>query len=219
MLKKQFFICIFFSITVCIANAQLDRTIEGFSIKPSDSLLNGNKSFTFKMNPVVGLTFKNAKHKINYTPLTNNFKKSSGVDISAKSSLVTKEWEIKQKFDETKMHPSVYRRDYYLGDLKTKSDIVILKCRDFGQIDGDRVNVLHGKAIAYGNITLQYNYHTIQLELKEGFNEIGFQALNNGELGVNTAELLVYDKNGKLLSTKYWHIAANFKATLMILKE
>ena len=49
LFKKQLLFFILFIIANCIY-AQLDNTREGFNIKPSDSLLNGEKSFTFKIH-------------------------------------------------------------------------------------------------------------------------------------------------------------------------
>ena len=218
LFKKQLLFFIFFIIANCIY-AQVDNAIEGFSIKPSDSLLNGEKSFTFKINPIVGLTIKNAKHRINYTPLTNSFNKSSGVDISAKSSLVNKKWEIKQRFSEDRKDLVKYQRDFYLGDLKTKSKTVIIKFRDHEYVDGDRVKFMLNNAIVHPNILLGGSFYSIDIDLKEGFNTVNFIALNEGESSPNTAQVKVVDETGKVIASNNWLIRTGYKATLIILRE
>ncbi|NNK82634.1 MAG: hypothetical protein HKO92_05900 [Flavobacteriaceae bacterium] len=215
--KLYLYICIFF-ITFSVT-AQLDRTSDGFSIKPSDSLLNGEKAFTFKINPIVGLTNKNAKHKINFTPLGNLLNKSSGVDISKKSNLSHKEWKITQKFSEDRKDLIKYQRDFYLGDLKTTFKTVIIKFRDHEYVDGDRIKFMLNNAIVHPNITLTGSYYSIDIDLKEGFNTIHFVALNEGESSPNTAEVKVVDENGKLIASNNWLIRTGYKATLVILKE
>lgn len=53
----------------------------------------------------------------------------------------------------------------------------------------------------------------------EGFNTIDFQALNQGEVGPNTAELLVLDEEGNILASEYWALATGVKATIILVKE
>jgi hypothetical protein len=219
MTSKFTLLCICFFCSVTVAFAQLDRTREGFSIKPSDSTLNGEFKLSYKFDPQVGLSNKKVKLKLNFRPMKDAFKKTIGVDMTAKSTLVQKKGLVKQKFSEDLMYPSKYRKDYYLGDLKTKSKTITLKFRDHGAIDGDMVNVLHDNTIVDGHIILNYNFHSITIELDEGFNTISFLALNNGDLGVNTAQLQIIDENDKILTNKFWFIAARYKANLVILKE
>lgn len=218
LFKKQLLFYLLLIVSTCV-NAQFDKAKEGFKINPSDSLLNGEKSFSFRINPKVGLTFKNAKHHINYTPLSNSFKKTSGVDISAKSSLVNKKWEIKQRFSEDRKDLVKYQRDYYLGDLKTTSNTVIIKFRDHEYVDGDRIKFMLNNAIVHPNILLGGSFYSIDIDLKEGFNSVHFVALNEGESSPNTAQVKVVDENGKVIASNNWLIRTGYKATLIILKE
>lgn len=210
-------ICFFSSIT--IAFAQLDRTREGFSIKPSDSTLNGELKLSFKIDPQVGLSNKNVKHKLNYRPIKDSFKKTTGVDMTAKSTLVQKKWEIKQKFSEDSKNRSKYMRDYYLGDLTTTSGTIVIKCRDHEYVDGDRVKIMVGNAVIHPNLTLKGDFYVVDVDLKDGFNTISFTALNEGSSSPNTAQLKIYDEDGKLLTSKNWNITTGYKANLVILKE
>jgi hypothetical protein len=215
------FTILFFSCILCHnVYAQIDVSQGGFKISAIDSAkVELPKDARLTLSPITGLTNKSIRPKINFTELSEPFKKKSGVNMVQKSDLVQPTWKIKQKFDESLFLPSEYMKDFSLGKIRTKLKYVIISCRDFGAIDGDRINILHGKAIADGNITLGASPYEIELELNEGANEIGFKALNNGELGVNTAELKVYDETGKLLTTKYWYIAAGFRASLTIYKD
>lgn len=210
-------ICFFCSVT--IASAQLDRTREGFSIKPSDSTLNGELKLSFKIDPQVGLSNKNVKHKLNYRPIKDSFKKTTGVDMTAKSTLVQKKWDIKQKFSEDSKNRSKYMRDYYLGDLKTSSRTIVIKCRDHEYVDGDRVKIMIGNAVIHPNLYLKGDYYVVDVDLQDGFNTISFVALNEGSASPNTAQLRIYDEQGKLLTSKNWNITTGFKANLVILKE
>lgn len=198
---------------------QLDRTREGFSIKPSDSTLNGELKLSFKIDPQVGLSRKNVKHKLNYRPIKDSFKKTTGVDMTAKSNLVQKQWEIKQKFSEDSKNRSKYMRDYYLGDLKTTSKTIIIKCRDHEYVDGDRVRVMIDNAVIHPNLTLGGDFYVVDVDLNEGFNTISFVALNEGASSPNTAQLKIYDDTGKLLTSKNWNITTGYKASLVVLKE
>lgn len=219
MTSKFTLLCICFFCSVTVAFAQLDRTREGFSIKPSDSTLNGEFKLSYKFDPQVGLSNKKVKLKLNFRPMKDAFKKTTGVDMTAKSTLVQKEWEIKQKFSEDSDNRSKYMRDYYLGDLKTSSRVIIIKCRDHEYVDGDRVKIMVGNAVIHPNLTLKGDYYVVDVDLKDGFNTISFIALNEGSASPNTAQLRIYDEDNKLLTSKNWNITTGFKANLVILKE
>lgn len=219
MTSRFAFLLICFFCSVSIAFAQLDRTREGFSIKPSDSTLNGELKLSFKINPQVGLSNKNVKHKLNFRPMKDSFKKTTGVDMTAKSTLVQKKWEVKQKFSEDNSNRSKYMRDYYLGDLKTTSQTIVIKCRDHEYVDGDRVKIMIGNAVIHPNLVLKGDFYVVDVDLKDGFNTISFTALNEGASSPNTAQLKIYDENGKLLTSKNWNITTGYKAKLVILKE
>ena len=58
-----------------------------------------------------------------------------------------------------------------------------------------------------------------KLDLKNGFNVVDFVALNQGSSGPNTAEIIVYDDQGKLVGTNRWNLATGVKATYIIYKN
>ena len=113
----------------------------------------------------------------------------------------------------------VFRRNQDLGSFKTKSLTAKISYRDYGEVDGDQIRVLlNDKAIAT-SVYLDSNFEGFEITLVDGFNKIDFEALNQGRLGPNTAEFLVYDDKGNLISASQWNLATGFKATTIITKE
>jgi len=68
-------------------------------------------------------------------------------------------------------------------------------------------------------VLLQERYKTVAIELRMGFNKIDFVALNQGTSGPNTAEVRVFDDEGKLVGANRWNLATGVKATYIIVKE
>lgn len=106
-----------------------------------------------------------------------------------------------------------------LGTVKSTTKTVKIECRDFGLIDGDRIQIYLNNNVVSTNIGLKGNYFVVYLNLEEGFNRIDFQALNQGYSGPNTAEMIVYDAMGNIISSKEWNLATGETATLGIIKK
>ena len=70
--------------------------------------------------------------------------------------------------------------DVHLGDIVTDSRTVVLHLRDHGRVDGDRVMTMLNKDIIEYNKVLAGTFKTLTVTLKDGFNTIEFQALNQG---------------------------------------
>lgn len=207
---------------LCISStiyAQLGDTQKSISIKAIDSSARIDKNTSVKPLPIKGLTNKNIKPSLNYKPLEDFSKKPYGVDITAKSTLTQPVWEIKQKFKEGDKNVSKFAKDYYLGDIKTTSKIVVIKCRDHEYVDGDRIKLMLNDVVIHPNITLRGSYFTIDIELQEGFNTINFIALNEGLSSPNTAELKVFNADGNLIASNKWLITTGYKASLIVVKE
>lgn len=112
------------------------------------------------------------------------------------------------------------KRDIDFGQIKTKAKFFIVKLRDFGAIDGDLVKVSSNSKVLVPQLFLESNYREIKIMLTPGFNKLDFEALNIGSLGGNTAEIVIYDDQGKLITNDYWdNLAAGFKATVLVIKE
>jgi hypothetical protein len=216
----NFKIVIFFLLFICVSvSAQIDDSKKTFNFKYDDSSSVSKVILPIKLTPFQGIKTINNRPYLYNIKLTDYFKKTSGIDITAKSNLIKPTWEIKQKFSEGQNNNSKFGRDHYLGDIKTKSKFIRIKCRDHEYVDGDRIRLFLNKAIIHPNITLTGSFYTIDIELADGFNTIEFEALNEGSSSPNTAELKIYDENGVLLSSNRWLINTGYKAHLIIVKQ
>ena len=218
-LKTYIVLCLLLGLTMP-ALAQIDdKPQEGFRIMVADTNYLEDVSVIFKLSPITGLTNKNVKMRINYDQISDPFKKKSGVNITQKSNLKQKQWDIKQRFNEDYKDVSKFSKDYYLGDIKTTSKTVVIKCRDHEYVDGDRIKLMVNNAVIHPNLTLTGDYYTIDIDLVEGFNTINFIALNEGLSRPNTAEVRVFDEDGNQLAANRWLITTGYKASLVVLRE
>ena len=69
------------------------------------------------------------------------------------------------------------------------------------------------------NVLLEGDYKVFEFTLKNGFNKIDIEAINQGSSGPNTAEFQVFDDKGTSLSANQWNLSTGFKATIVIVKE
>lgn len=122
-------------------------------------------------------------------------------------------------FTKDKEIKAEYRKDQYLGDLKTGGGYVELYCRDHEYVDGDRIRVYVNGEMIHNNISLGSGYHPILVRLNMGFNSIEFEALNQGTSGPNTAELRIFDENGMEMAKKEWNLMTGGKANLIVVKQ
>jgi hypothetical protein len=106
-----------------------------------------------------------------------------------------------------------------LGKLETNSKSIRIICRDHSYVDGDRVKLYLNEQVIRRSITLEGGYYTINVDLKEGFNRIDIEALNQGSSGPNTAEFKVLDENGTVLADKEWNILTGYIATLVVMRN
>ncbi|WP_394759412.1 hypothetical protein [Flavobacterium sp.] len=113
----------------------------------------------------------------------------------------------------------LYRRNMFLGDFKTKADVVGVFYRDFGLVDGDLIRVLVNDKIVIHEIYLVGNFTQMDLILEKGINKIDFEALNQGYSGPNTAEFKIFDDKAVLISENQWNLGTGFKATVIVIKE
>ena len=120
---------------------------------------------------------------------------------------------------ESDKKPGELNVDQYLGDFKSNSKSVRIVFRDHQQPDGDRVQIRFNDQIFYPNILLVESYKKLDVELIKGFNKIDFVALNQGSAGPNTAEVRVYDDQGRLMMANLWNLATGTKATFIVVKD
>ena len=207
------FLFIFFIFNNILSQEINNNTISIESLMKGDINFNIIDINTFKPK---GLTNKDPYNFFDF-----NFKidDSDVLDITNKTNLVSPTWEIRQSFNEGSGSTSEYQKDFNLGFLETDSNYIVIKCRDHEYIDGDRIRLMINGSIIYSNITLSSNFYIVDIDLKDGYNNIEFIALNEGEASPNTAQLVVYDEFGKLLSNKKWLISTGYKATLGVYKK
>ena len=106
--------------------------------------------------------------------------------------------------------------DQYLGGFSSTSKTVTIVCRDFQAPDGDTVTIYLNDSPVVRNVVLSNSFQQFSLPLKRGLNVISFMAINQGSSGPNTAAFMVYDENGKEISSNEWNLATGAKATLSI---
>ena len=86
-----------------------------------------------------------------------------------------------------------FRKDEYFGDFVTKGEFITINLKDFGEIDGDMLNLYVNGILEVPQITLDFDYQKFIINLQMGFNTIEFTALNEGELYPNTTQYIVMD--------------------------
>ena len=206
-----------FIYTNYLSYSQQDTSVKTLIIKSLEDNEIPINTFPVKVPLVRGLTNKLVIPFFNYN--LNNALKKPDLDITNRTDLVTPTWDIKQTFKEGTSTSTKFRKDYYLGELETDSKYIIIKCRDHEYVDGDRIKLLLNNIVIHPNITLTGSYYTIDIDLIEGYNNIEFVALNEGESSPNTAQLSVFDENGVNLSNNKWLITTGYKARLVVFKK
>lgn len=109
--------------------------------------------------------------------------------------------------------------DVFLGEIKSNGSFVKIICRDHEYPDGDLVQVLVNDDIIIPSMLLTSGFKGFNVTLNPGANKIVFLALNQGDSGPNTAEFIVYDDEGHLVSSKKWNLLTGVKATIIVIKE
>mgnify|MGYP005748081363 CR=1 FL=1 len=216
-MRNTLIFLIFFS-AFYLTHSQVETSSESLRIKATQLAKTDNSStLPLKLSPVRGLTNKNFKISMGL-PTIDGFKKKERV-LTTQRDVVDPTWDVKQTFSENQKNVSRYSKDYYLGDIKTKSKFIRIVCRDHEYEDGDRIKLVLNKATIHPNITLRNSGYAIDINLKEGLNTIEFYALNEGRSSPNTAELKVIDTSGAIISSGQWLLTTGYKARLIVLKE
>lgn len=176
-------------------------------------------SATKKVKPISNFNLKINK-KLNTAAIDKNLKQN-------KSSAQTQNFLLEELPEDKDIIGKKYwkgkdvthqklRSDLSLGTITSKTERVKIECRDFGEVDGDRIRIYLNNKIVSNNIGLKGNYYVYYVNLKKGYNKIDFEALNQGYAGPNTSELKVYDANGMLLTSKGWGLTTRQIATIGI---
>lgn len=210
--------------TVLSVNAQIDSQKKSTPIPATESKKDSAETTILlpakpkETNTINGLTIPKTNSDLNtpkkeFTMFGETFGNPGELyEKQVKQNLKSLEEGEQARYDGSKT-------DQYLGDFRSKSKFVNVVYRDHEYPDGDRIRVYVNDDIVHPNILLEQNFKGFKLDLKEGFNKIDFQALNQGESGPNTAEFQVVDDLGNLVSSNRWNLATGVKATIIIVKE
>lgn len=115
---------------------------------------------------------------------------------------------------------SLDRANRYLGDFKTKSKFLVVKYRDYIQIDGDLINVYLNDKLIQSQLYLYSQLDEFKIPLSMGINNVEFVVASQGTSGGNTAEIHVLEDAGKPMTDEYWNnLALGTRIKLIVIKE
>lgn len=111
-----------------------------------------------------------------------------------------------------------FKSDSFLGNFKSGTKIIKIACRDHEYPDGDVVRVWLNDNVAIQSLLLTEDFKEVFLNLEEGINKIEVEALNQGESGPNTAQFVITDNNGVVITNNRWNLLTGAKAKLVVTK-
>ena len=109
---------------------------------------------------------------------------------------------LNRRETESNKNINKFKVDQFLGEIRNDGEYVNIILRDHEYPDGDLIKVQVNENVVMPAILLTEKAKGFKLDLKTGFNVVDFVALNQGSSGPNTAEIIVYDDQGKLVGTK-----------------
>ena len=126
---------------------------------------------------------------------------------------------LNKQNSESNKNINKFKVDQFLGEIRNDGEYVNIVLRDHEYPDGDLIKIQVNENTVMPAILLTEKAKGFKLQLKSGFNVVDFVALNQGSSGPNTAEIIVYDDQGKLVGTNRWNLATGVKATYIIYKN
>jgi hypothetical protein len=156
------------------------------------------------------------RNKKNFFPDANVKDKKPERFINSDEFYLTK---LNRKETESNKNINKFKVDQFLGEIRNDGEYVNIILRDHEYPDGDLIKVEVNENVVMPAILLTEKAKGFKLDLKSGFNVVDFVALNQGSSGPNTAEIIVYDDQGKLVGTNRWNLATGVKATYIIYKQ
>ena len=126
---------------------------------------------------------------------------------------------LNRKETESNKNINKFKVDQFLGEIRNDGEYVNIILRDHEYPDGDLIKVQVNENVVMPAILLTEKAKGFKLDLKTGFNVVDFVAINQGSSGPNTAEIIVYDDQGKLVGTNRWNLATGVKATYILYKN
>ena len=156
------------------------------------------------------------KNKKNFFPDANVKDKKPERFINSNDLYLSR---LNRKETESNKNINKFKVDQFLGEIRNDGEYVNIILRDHEYPDGDLIKVEVNESVVMPAILLTEKAKGFKLDLKSGFNVVDFVALNQGSSGPNTAEIIVYDDQGKLVGTNRWNLATGVKATYIIYKN
>jgi hypothetical protein len=209
---------------VATGYSQFDNGNNSIEISPAKKIpVTKSQKTPSKFNPLPSI-----KPNFNDVPLNKEpeiiFKKIGGskpIDLTLKNDFIKPGIVYQDKLNKVGDGEvsQAFRKNQNLGDYKTKAIFLKILCRDNQFVDGDRVRIYINDLIIQENVLLDSDFQEFEMSLKNGFNKIDIEALNQGTSGPNTAEFQVFDDKGKVISANQWNLSSGFKATLIVIKE
>jgi len=215
----------FFSLIILISYMNLSAQIDNSKVVETDA-------FVFQpeeKNTEVKKSFNSIDQGENITlfgtlnDISNNFPKYEVINKKPRrmqdNNPVEKDVLVKKFWNGQDVSNVKVKTKLELGKLETSTKKIRIECRDHSYVDGDRVRLYVNEKVIRSNIILQAGFYMIDIDLKEGFNRIDIEALNQGTSGPNTAEFRVFDGNGNILASNEWNILTGYVATLVVTKN
>lgn len=113
-----------------------------------------------------------------------------------------------------------FKRNQKLADIRTKSKFLILKFRDYANVDGDVIRLIVNDEVLLEKVNLVGSFAEVKIQMPDfGFYKIDFLALNMGVYAPNTAQLRIVDDRFETIVNDKWAIHTGFKATVVVIKE
>jgi hypothetical protein len=218
---KNLFVYILF--IFCLSTyAQTDTGAKGGIAIPKSPKNNTTvKPSTTTVSPDSPFANLKPEKKNNYYPAFTLGAEKKEFSMTQQETFVnrTKEFAERTTIKPSGESAAQFKGNQDFGELKTKSEFVDIMAADFGAEDGDRVRVLVNGQVAIPEFTLYNTYKPLHIRLERGFNNIEFEAMNQGTSGPNTALFIIYDKEGKMLMKEEWGLCTGFKGRVMIIRE
>ena len=200
--------------------AQIDRNTGGILIKAEENKEAENSSLRSKTSPSLSKTNNGFTVLPKSESSISKDDSKKMVDMTPKKSkFIDQRYDIQPKWSEENFPvEEVFTGDRNLGTIKTTSKYVEVFFRDYGNVDGDIIQVYLNKELVEGNITLSGGYKVMLIDIKPGISILDFKAVSMGLFAPNTAELKVIDSNGQVVMDRYWSLATGNKATIQLVR-
>ena len=200
--------------------AQIDRNTGGILIKAEENKEAENSSLRSKTSPSLSKTNNGFTVLPKSESSISKDDSKKMVDMTPqKSKFIDQRYDIQPKWSEENFPvEEVFTGDRNLCTIKTTSKYVEVFFRDYGNVDGDIIQVYLNKELVEGNITLSGGYKVMLIDIKPGISILDFKAVSMGLFAPNTAELKVIDSNGHVVMDRYWSLATGNKATIQLVR-